>query len=368
MGTSYLRARHGALDKDFEKLGIKRDIVLPKEDGMRTGGAQGSYEWWYCDAEFTDKTKIVVVFYTKNHFDVQGAAHPTVNISITFPDQTKLIREFQEDEGKLINADKEKCTVKIGQSYLIDEGGFYTLHFEHDNVCYHAKMTATLPMWRPDTGEIFFGDNDEHFFAWLVAQPSCTVDAALTVDGKSQSLSGTGYHDHNWGNIGMQKLMNHWYWGRAKVGDYTVIACDIIAGKKYGYKRFPIFFLAKDGKIISDKQSLTKITRNKTVTHPVTGKFMDNELFYKQPISETEFYTIQFDRIRDIASGTLLSSFKPFAVKLLKLVGVNPTYTRTEGNVTVTHSNNGEISIAVQEGLWEQMFFGANKDAIIDAQ
>jgi hypothetical protein len=27
--------------------------------------------------------------------------------------------------------------------------------------------------------------------------------------------SGSGYHDHNWGDVPMQTLMHHWYWARA---------------------------------------------------------------------------------------------------------------------------------------------------------
>lgn len=64
-------------------------------------------------------------------------------------------------------------------------------------------------------------------------------------------LCGTGYHDHNWGNKLIILLMNDWYWGRAKIGDYMVVSSYIYANKKDEYKETPIFMLAKDGKILT---------------------------------------------------------------------------------------------------------------------
>lgn len=82
--------------------------------------------------------------------------------------------------------------------------------------------------------------------------PQGQVDATLVLDGERQSLTGVGYHDHNWGNYSMIKLMNNWYWARAKIGEYTVIACYITAEKDYGYTTFPVFMLARDGRILAD--------------------------------------------------------------------------------------------------------------------
>ena len=65
--------------------------------------------------------------------------------------------------------------------------------------------------------------------------------------------------------------MNHWYWGRAHVGPYTVIACDIIAEKQYGYKRLPVFMLARDGEILSDDPNKTTIERAVPTSIPFRG-------------------------------------------------------------------------------------------------
>lgn len=91
-------------DETYRKLNIHPTEPQPKEDGMRTDGREGSFEWWYTDAEFEDGTTVVTTFYTKNHFDVLGPAWPTVQIDITYPDGTKILMSSQEAKGSRLNA------------------------------------------------------------------------------------------------------------------------------------------------------------------------------------------------------------------------------------------------------------------------
>lgn len=349
----------------YTTLQIDPDQPHPKEDGMRTDGREGSYEWWYTDAEFEDGTTVVLIFYTKNHFDVPGPAWPRVDIDITHPDGKKTLMHSQGPKGQVISARKDVCDVRIQSSSIQYKDGQYVVHFEEGGVVYDAVMTSKLPMWRPNSGHWVYGNHDEHYFAWFVAQPSAVIEATLSIHGQKQKLKGTGYHDHNWGNIGMQKLMNHWYWGRAKVGDFDIIACDIIAEKKYNYQRLPVFFIAKDGKILTDDQSITRIHREDTIEHSFTKKFMDNHLIYHQPISASESYTVEFIRHRDIVSSSLLDTLGATQARIAKLLRANPTYTRVLGEVRLTHELNGQKTVYQAEGLWEQMFFGSNKQATI---
>lgn len=351
----------------YRRLNISPETPLPAEDGMRTDGREGSYEWWYTDTKFEDGTTVVVTFYTKNHFDLSGPAWPRVDIDIDFADGTHMGSPVFGEKGTVIDSSREKCDVRIGESYLKYDGSQYLLHVEDGSgIIYDAVMKSELPMWRPDTGHWMMGKHDEHFFAWFVAQPSSSVDAVLTKDGKSVRMTGYGYHDHNWGNIGMDKLMNHWYWGRVRVGGYQIIACDIVSEKKYGYKRLPVFMLAKDGHILTDDQKLTKIDRLDTITHPKTGKFMDNKLVYRQPLNDNESYTVTFIRQKDIFAVHLLDHMGK-AGSVAKLLGFNPTYARILGQVCITHETAGQIVEShTAEGIWEQMFFGSNKEAVIN--
>lgn len=69
---------------------------------------------------------------------------------------------------------------------------------------------------------------------------------------KNQTFTGTAYHNHNWGDAPMDKLMHDWYWGRAPVGPYSLTASYITATGTYNGTKMPSFLLAKDGKVLAD--------------------------------------------------------------------------------------------------------------------
>jgi hypothetical protein len=69
-------ARLGSTSEDYERIGIQRDHVLLWEDGARTDGSAGTYEWWYFDVRLDDGAKLVVVFFTKNSPTSAGRLPP----------------------------------------------------------------------------------------------------------------------------------------------------------------------------------------------------------------------------------------------------------------------------------------------------
>src|SRR5258708_13558261 len=76
----------------------------------------------------------------------------------------------------------------------------------------------------------------EKLFAWLPAVPRGRADVRYTIGQEEYRASGGGYHDHNWGDVPMQTLMHNWYWARASVGPYTVIASYITPPKAYRHE------------------------------------------------------------------------------------------------------------------------------------
>lgn len=350
----------------YQRLGINKETAV-WEDGMRSTGGRRTYEWWYFDAEYSDGTKVVVIFYTKNGFNVRGLANPTASLEITFPNGKRISKHVSEGKGQKIRASKEKCDVKISQSSIKYYEGNYLIHFIEGDVEYSCTMKPKLPMWRPGTGHWYYGENQEHYFAWIVAQPSADISATLKACGETFELNGNGYHDHNWGNIHMRKLMNHWYWCRANIGPYTIIACDIITEKKYDYTRLPVMMVAKDGIILEDNEEKTVIKRLKTEYHPITKKFIDNNLMFIHQEDNGTKYQIEFKREHDILAFNMLDRMGIAPIKncIAKAMGINPTYIRCIGEVKLTVEENGNKEVFEKEGLWEQMFFGSNKDAII---
>jgi hypothetical protein len=60
--TATVPVRLGSTPDDYARIGIAPRNIKPWEDGMRTGGARGTFEWWYFDAHLDDGAKLVVVF------------------------------------------------------------------------------------------------------------------------------------------------------------------------------------------------------------------------------------------------------------------------------------------------------------------
>jgi len=240
-----------AVTPEFLKRDSLTEAIAPWEDGIRIDTGSGSFEWWYYDAHFDDGSTAVIVFGTK----------PLINRNSPLTPLTKAVSipSYPADQFK---AEKESCDVRIGPNWTRGDLHRYEVHFENDGFAADLIFTGIVPPWRPGAGKAYFGDLD-HFFGWLPSIPYGTVQGTLTYDGQTQNVKGTGYHDHNWGNVGLNEVMDHWYWGRAHIGEYTLIFVDQIAANKYGNVHMPVFLLAKEDKIITgDSAPFTMQTRD----------------------------------------------------------------------------------------------------------
>src|SRR5271170_5917739 len=74
MTTTTPLAGRAASDADYQRLGLSRDTVAPWEDGARTDGGRGSFEWWYFDAHLDDGAALVVMFMDKDFTEPRLAA------------------------------------------------------------------------------------------------------------------------------------------------------------------------------------------------------------------------------------------------------------------------------------------------------
>jgi len=343
--TAYI----ASTDAHYQTLGLKKDTVEPWEDGLRTDGKSGSFEWWYSDFLFSDGTSVVVVFYTKLSFDTYGPAQPMVSIKINYPDGKKVEKQYLQAQGTDINASKLFADVHIGKSYLTYKEGNYRLHFEKDGLIFDANMISILPMTRPKTGVFYFGKDEDKYFAWLPAQTSSNVQATIINDGKTNTLLGLGYHDHNWGNKAMYEVMDSWYWGRATIDDYTIIFSEITAHKDFNSSKIPLFILAKGNKFIKLKGSIS-IQKNDFVTHTSTKKKYAQSLTFTQTDITGKNYSITSKSNKNL----LFMDMNLFPFEM----GNNPTYIRHLSDVTLTVTeNNGTKTEHKGQGIVEQMSF-----------
>ena len=344
----------------YEKMGLKRDHVELWEDGSRVGGKRGEYEWWYYDSHYPDGTVLVLFFYSKMPIAVNGPIKPIASMELTLPDGRKYTEEVYAKIEDSHYA-KEQCDVKIGPCWCRGDLSHYDVVFEGKTMSARLTLDGTIPAWRSQTGSIFFGDKEEHYFAWLPAIPEGRAVADVTYDGgKTLHLEGSGYHDHNWGNISMMKLMHHWYWGRAKIGEYKVISAWITGEKAYGYKDFDVFLLAKGGEILGDNANHTlRFLPEERYIDEVTGKPVFNKVIYEYVTESGAEYRISYHRHGDINKTCFVDVLpKPLGI-LAKLSGFDGGYHRFEGVATIERLENGVVVETVSDpAVWELMYFG----------
>src|SRR5690242_7273200 len=90
MNANALPAYLASSPEDYARLHLKKDEIELWEDGMRTDGSKGTYEWWYFDVRASDGSTLVITFLTKNYTDVDHPLQPLILLNYDRPDGTKV--------------------------------------------------------------------------------------------------------------------------------------------------------------------------------------------------------------------------------------------------------------------------------------
>ena len=358
-------ARLATTPEDYQKLGLLPDVIQQKEDGLHTSGKFGEYEWWYFDAKLEGGYSLVIIFFSQPVTATTFGFAPCVSFSLTgngYEEQVEVSAKMKDSFFS-----KERCDVRVGKNYIKGDLKDYVIHFENDRIQCDVTLNGLAESYRHETGRILF--NEKKYFAWLPSVPEGQVRAEMTIDGKKLSLSGSGYHDHNWGNTGMFWLMHHWYWGRAKVGEYQVISSYITAKEEYGYEHFPIFVIYKNGvKLGCQIDAITYEQKDKEFD-PVTQKHYHKTLVYDYN-DGTQHFRVTY-KAKDIIETFIVDqgygSARAKASKLLiwfvKKMKLAPSYIRMVGDITLEKFYGDEVVECLTEnGIWEQMYFGLDQD------
>ncbi len=352
-------ARLAGRDSDYARLGLQRGRVEPWEDGMRTTGGPGSYEWWYFDAHLDDGSSLVITFYTKWLMKARGPEAPMIQVDLDRPGrptQHVIVHATPEE----FSASRERCDVRVKDCYFRGDLRTYQIKVGDENLAIEVELVGQVPSWRPQTGFTYFGPHDEHTFAWMPAVPQGEVTVTLTPKGgPSEKLSGIGYHDHNWGDVVMSKLLNHWYWGRAQAGPYSVIAAYLYAEKAYGDTELPQFMIAKDGVIVADDAAQVRLTLEDTFVDAKSHKPVANRVIYDYTQDDHVRYRVTFQRSETLLNHQLADAVTGFMRVLARIARVDGSYLRFSGTVTVEKYVDGQLAEKASDpGIWELMYLG----------
>jgi len=319
-----------AAPSDFTALGIGQKIAV-WEDGRRTPKSADTFEWWYFDGLLDDGT-VVVVWFGDNWFF--GSHKRAVTIELTPPGKPtrRVMREFEEPGS----FSSDSANVEIGPHQFKGDLDTYSIHVdpaETGGVGCDLTLRRRVASYRPATGYFEAG---KEFFAWLVAVPEGSVTGTLTADGVTREVTGSGYHDHNWGNVSPANLFDSWWWGRGRSGEHTIIASELHGKSAVGGTNIPLFFVGDEHQVEVDAfGSDVSTIKGDLVRHPDSS--------HKRPIgSGITFIAPDGSRAEFKISDHLLKSAdlvadESAAVRAAAWVlSRKPWYTRFESPITLS--------------------------------
>ena len=315
---------------DFTALGIGQSIAI-REDGRRTTQSADTFEWWYFDGLLDDGT-VVVVWFGDNWF--YGSHKRAVSFELTTQGKpTRRIMRTFDEAGSFAT---DSADIKIGPHRFKGDLDTYSIHVdaaETGGVGCDLTLRRRVASYRPATGYIEAG---RQYFAWLVAVPEGAVTGTLTADGVTRQVTGSGYHDHNWGDVSPAKLFDNWWWGRGRSGGHTIIASEIHGKAAVGGTSVPLFFVGDENKVeVNAFGSDVTTIEGKPVRHPDPN--------HKRPIgSGISFATADGSRAEFKISDHVLKSAdlladEPFALRAAaSVMAIKPWYTRFESPITLS--------------------------------
>jgi len=345
--------------EDYARFKIARGDIQPHEDGLRIDPAPPSEEWWYFDSLLEDGAKLAIIFCTKEGSSSKQPLEPLIEIDLDLPDGRRLMKygKFKADE---FEAAADGCDTRIGEYRFSGDLHEYHITAKAEDVSAEVRLEATTEPWRPETGHLVFGDDEEAFLAWLVAVPMGKVTATYRIGSEVHESTGIGYHDHNWLNrayCDMAHIIDHWYWGRGRVGPYSFVSAYITSAKKYGYTTIPWYMLARDGKVIADDGTKVTFAKTESETDEHTGKPIPDTLRFEYRDGDKR-YVLSFTRERTLVSQTLIDFTTGVKKVMAEMIRYPGGYLRFSGPVKLDCYVGDEVVEHYEEpGSFEETYF-----------
>src|SRR4030081_3254007 len=319
---------------DYERFGLSPTSIAPWEDGARTDNSAGTYEWWYFDAHLADGAKLVVSFMNKDIAQPQKPLSPLIRLNLDLSDGGHF-EKLAHYPASAWSAAKDHADVRLGDNRFTGDLHRYRIQATAEEISVDVTMTAEVPPWRPSTGYMLFGADRSLEFAWLPSVPQGAVTVTYSVDGEQHETTGGGYHDHNWGNVGLMKVVHDWYWARGQAGPDSVIASYITSAQQYGFEPLPIFVLARDNVVVGDDPAKVTFEREGIYTDQKTGKPVAATTRYTYRDGEDR-YVVSFTRQHDLSANRMVDSIKGVKHVAARLARFDGAYLRFGGDLEIS--------------------------------
>jgi len=205
------------------------EITL-RDDAFHGRGSLPFIEWWYFDAEFDNGYSLTVGVHIFKMF-----TRGIVSTRFTVYDHgSLLLKNYQKYTLADFSASSEVPSVFIAGDQLIYGSIDSMDHFVYNVTIRTSQGSVSLHFvgctdgWKrqQNTGDW-----------WAVILPRATVTGTLTIQNTTMNVTGTGYHDHNWGVNPFLIMHFGWLWGTCRSSHYTVTWAQIYPTR---FKHLPI--------------------------------------------------------------------------------------------------------------------------------
>lgn len=331
--------------EDYLRFGVAKDAIEAWEDGKREDQRPGTFEWWYYEVRMADMA-IVVSFLTKPLTEPQGDLKPLVSVKVRALNGDSWGGELGFPKSAF-DAGTAACSVRMGRNACHDlGGGKYRVEFDIGDVAGTLMIDrgAHVPAARIGTGHLLFDrDGSEQYFGWLVPIPYGVAQVDMRLGDTRVQGPGSAYHDHNWGNGPMPAGIHHWYWGRAEINGYVLIAANTTAQAAYGgADHTDLILIDPAGSFIARGNQGTSFTATDPSVDPVT----------KKPVAKLTTYTF-------VDGGTTYTARFAWGGTIVAQPLGGAAYHRFVGAISLEISQGGNTSpLGLVKGIWELMWFG----------
>jgi len=213
-------------DQLFPKGAPAWKLLEPEDDGSHHSDDDKFFEWWYFDVECDNGYRLVADFHTA-FFGLTGRP-PLLAINVYAPDRSRTGAASTFHPLQVESA-TDRCDVRLGASRVSDAGDRYIVHLEQGHIQADIEYHKNLDGVQIGTGTLFEDQVTGQSFHWIIPLPRARVSGTLCIDGAQFEVNGTGYHDHNCGNVDLCEAFDHWRWGRV-VNDQEILIFGHLVG------------------------------------------------------------------------------------------------------------------------------------------
>ena len=240
--------------------------------------APGQFEWWYADGHLSNGVTFVASWHLE--IDTGGNLQPYITVNFATNDEVLLDRKIRF-EASQAHYGRTMCDVGIGRHFIRSLDGLnrYELFIDpktNGGYGLHLQLDRTVPSYNPRPDD---GSNPEGpYFRWVCAVPNGALSGTVTVGSVMYEVTGSGYHDHNWGNVPMSVLVKDWHWARGEAGGYTAVAASVRLNN--GVDSRNVYVADERGVLVAALSPAVGFRELATATQPDTGKTIGSDVLF----------------------------------------------------------------------------------------